>query len=532
MSAAETMGGRPPPELNGDGGHGRPPWSHWLLGGLLAASGPSARLMQFLTANRADIPRAEVVIRTAVLSSILAFALTVAWCAWTRRSPVTVGAGVGVIGFFFFTAEIFGPEAIPRIVLFVAVIGLFALAAASVAQRMRVAVAVAVLGVGYVAVATMGYANWRSEHRPALATVHPSDALPVGNLPNVYYVVLDGYARDDVMGSLYPEDDPTAFNDSLAALGFEIDRGATANYPQTDQSVPSTLEQALIIDEGTPAGQVRLDRSRMLKGDNQTVRRFRERGYSYLQTDGRRHDSLRCDQEMADGCLGPRAAGTGVSLGEVERSLIELTPVGPIVLGGGVVDLAEDDIWPADVVGGIIGDDWLTHASPIFVYAHIIPPHPPYVRDGACDDIEPVGNLGEGWAPEHKPYYHGQVQCLRMELIQSLERLIEADPTAIIVVQSDHGPGFGLDLATPIAAWSADMLRSRFGAFRTWRMPQPCLPTDQAASSLVNTFRVVQACVDGTTPELVDAQSYLIGYGSTSVEALPPGIIPPAPATG
>jgi hypothetical protein len=515
----------------GQHGYGRPPWFAWALGAVLAACGPSARLMQFLTANRAEIARPEVVMRTAVVSSVMLVALALAWSAWSRRSPVITGAVLGVFGFFFFAAGIFGSGAGSRLVWFAIVVGLCAVAAASAAQRTWVASTVAVLGIGYIAFAGAAYADWRGDQGSGIATVHSSDAVPAGTLPNVYYVVLDGYARDDVVRTLFPDDDASAFNDTMAELGFKIDPGATANYPQTDQSVPSTLDQALILDERTPVGQVRQDRSRMLKGANETVASFRELGYHYVQTDGRRHDALGCDQALADGCLGPSGADGGVSLGQVERSLVELTPVGPIVLGGGIIDQEGADIWPADVVDGLIGDAWLTGDRPIFVYAHIIAPHPPYVRDGECDDIDPVGNLGEGWGPEHLPYYHDQLRCLRTELSQSLQRLVEADPAAIVLVQSDHGPGFGLDLSRPLDNWTDEMLRTRFGAFRSWRMPEACFPTDEAASSLVNTFRVVEACVRAETPELVEAQSYLVGYGSSTVEALPPGIIAPAPGS-
>lgn len=59
-------------------------------------------------------------------------------------------------------------------------------------------------------------------------------------------------------------------------------------------------------------------------------------------------------------------------------------------------------------------------------------------------------------------------------------------------------------------------------------MPETCLPDDEAASSLVNTFRVVGACVEGDNPTLIDPQSYLIGYGLDAVEPLPPGLVPSA----
>ncbi|MCA1676040.1 MAG: LTA synthase family protein, partial [Actinobacteria bacterium] len=458
-------------------------------------------------------------------------ALMIGWCVWRRGSPVAVGAGLGIVGFFFFTADIFGSNKAVRLGSFVVVIGFCALAAGSAARRTWVATGAALLGVAYIAVASVSYASWRRDHRTGLATVHTGDAVPPGTLPNVYYFVLDGYARDDVLHALYPDDDATAFNDALAGLGFRIDPAATANYPQTAQSVPSTLEQALIIDERTPVRQVQQDRSRTLKGANRTVAALRELGYQYVQTDVRRHDALRCDESLADGCLAPRSGGGGLSLGEVDRALVELTPIGPMVLDRGIVHSERADLWPADVVDGLIGGGWLTHDRPVFVYAHFVAPHPPYVRTAECDEIEPVGNLGEGWEPKHRSYYLGQVECLRTELPRALRRLVAADPTAIVVLQADHGPGFGVDLTHPLARWTNEMLRTRFGAFRAWRLPAPCLPTEAAASSLVNTFRVVEACVRAANPDLLAPQSYLTGYGSSRVEPLPPGVIPPGPGS-
>lgn len=498
-----------------------------MIGAVLAGAGPWVRLVQFLTANRAEIARPEIVLATAAVSGALLVALTLAWCAWTRRSPVTVGAGLGVVGFFFFTADIFGSGAAARIGWFILAVGLCVVAAASAAQRTWLAATVAAIAVVYVGGAGLSYAAWR-DSRPGLAAVHTSDAVPGGTLPNVYYFVLDGYARGDVMRSLFPADDPTAFNHTLAELGFTVDPDATANYAQTNQSVPSTLQQALIIDQHTPAHQVHLDRSPVLKGDNATVAHFRELGYHYLQTENGRLDALNCDGARADACLGPRTETTGISLGEIERSLLEITPLGPIVLDGAIVDLAEVDVWPTDVVGGIIDDGWLTRDRPLFVYAHILAPHPPYVRNGGCDEMEPFGQLDGGWGEEHRSFYLGHVRCLRSELSRSLDRLVEADPTAIIVVQSDHGPAFDVDLLLPIAEWTDEMVRTRFGAFRSWRMPEHCLPGDPAASSLVNTFRVIEACVGTAHPQLIEPQSYLIRYGPDAVEALPPGLVPSA----
>ncbi len=58
--------------------------------------------------------------------------------------------------------------------------------------------------------------------------------------PDIYYIILDGYARSDVMLDRFGYDN-RPFIDWLAGKGFTIARHSTANYCQTPLSLSSSL---------------------------------------------------------------------------------------------------------------------------------------------------------------------------------------------------------------------------------------------------------------------------------------------------
>jgi hypothetical protein len=59
-------------------------------------------------------------------------------------------------------------------------------------------------------------------------------------LPDVYYIILDGYSREDVLKDLYGYDN-SAFINELKSLGFVIPDCAQSNYSRTALSLSSTF---------------------------------------------------------------------------------------------------------------------------------------------------------------------------------------------------------------------------------------------------------------------------------------------------
>ncbi len=84
--------------------------------------------------------------------------------------------------------------------------------------------------------------------QPAAGT----DSLTAGTLPDVYYIVLDGYGRADALAEAYNFDN-TAFIQSLQELGFVLPDCTQSNYMWTALSLSATLNmdyQETLYPEG------------------------------------------------------------------------------------------------------------------------------------------------------------------------------------------------------------------------------------------------------------------------------------------
>ena len=63
--------------------------------------------------------------------------------------------------------------------------------------------------------------------------------------PDIYYILVDGYGRGDVLGDLYSLDN-TQFLDDLAQQGFYVANQSHTNYIQSIYSISSALNFTFI----------------------------------------------------------------------------------------------------------------------------------------------------------------------------------------------------------------------------------------------------------------------------------------------
>jgi hypothetical protein len=81
-------------------------------------------------------------------------------------------------------------------------------------------------------------AAWQAEaERLDTSTCSAARSMP---RPNIYYIILDGFGRADVLQDLYQIDDPD-WIDGLQQLGFYVADHSTSNYGQTALSLASSL---------------------------------------------------------------------------------------------------------------------------------------------------------------------------------------------------------------------------------------------------------------------------------------------------
>lgn len=87
-------------------------------------------------------------------------------------------------------------------------------------------------------------------------TVNAAVSAPTGKnldpetLPDVYYIILDGYSRDDILKELYGYDN-FSFYAQLKEIGFVIPDCAQSNYARTALSISSALHMDYVQDFST-----------------------------------------------------------------------------------------------------------------------------------------------------------------------------------------------------------------------------------------------------------------------------------------
>ena len=100
-------------------------------------------------------------------------------------------------------------------------------------------------------------------------------AQPSADAPDVYVILLDGYARADVLANTFGYDD-SPFLDGLRSDGFEVADASHSNYLVTNLSVSSLLNYRQLAD--IPALQPLIAESRRDRGRAGPPRDLRRRG--------------------------------------------------------------------------------------------------------------------------------------------------------------------------------------------------------------------------------------------------------------
>jgi Sulfatase len=333
--------------------------------------------------------------------------------------------------------------------------------------------------------------------RSANAGTAPADA------PDIYLVLLDGYARADKQLTLFGHDN-TAFLDELRERGFEVAGNSRSNYLLTAVSLSSMFNlryhEAGSELASLPVTDVRHVReARRLINDNEAFRRLRAEGYQTVAiSSGFEEVSLRRADRFID---------TG-QLNEMELLTFRHTFLGPIV-GAIYPDLFADQ--QRDRIRGVFSTaDGLvdeTASQPRFVFVHVPSPHAPVVFDAEGRPVEArdLPSFYEDSAirrgisrEEYAVGYTGQIEYLNGRTIALVDRIVAADPDAVVLVLSDHGSASGVAFGD----WERSDLDERTANLFAARTPGR---SDVFADdiTLVNVFgRLFDAYIGSADPEL------------------------------
>lgn len=248
-------------------------------------------------------------------------------------------------------------------------------------------------------------------------------------LPDIYYIILDGYGRSDAV--LPYGYDNSNFLASLEEMGFYVAECSQSNYAGTGLSLSSSLNMDYVrnLSDVFPSGETDLINLYKMLENNAVRRSLSDAGYKTV------------------------AFASGFFWAEWrDADLYVSPPPGPITEFEVVILLSTfarvlDDL---DIINldDIHGDNFRRRTllaldelesivkiqGPKFVFIHIIAPHEPSVFDGNGAPIPPD-------KVDSRSGYANMAEFISTAILLRLEMLIrESQTDPIIILQGDHGP--------------------------------------------------------------------------------------------
>jgi hypothetical protein len=354
--------------------------------------------------------------------------------------------------------------------------------------------------------------------------------------PDIYYVILDMYERTDVLKSYYHTDN-SDFLSYLRGNGFLVPDRSHSNYAQTYLSLASSLNFTYLDSLAAQLGPESQDDAPLVQMINHSraAEFLKSRGYTIAT--------------FASGYTGTELTDADIhwappfALSEFQDVLLGTTIL-PALLGSRM---------------GVLQDE--AHRSriryilktipragrgrhPVFVFAHVVCPHPPFVFDaqGRRPDIIPYLRINQtgtmlqvsrtqidNWFIAN---YGPQVTYLDKLVEDMVGRILAESPNSpIIILQGDHGAGQivgsdNLDRASVerrLANLNAIHLPSPGSSPQVEAgkpLPQSALPagppvwSSSDSTTPVNTFRVLFSRYLDTSLALLPDRSYFSTIGN------------------
>lgn len=328
-------------------------------------------------------------------------------------------------------------------------------------------------------------------------------------LPDVYYLILDEYARNDALIE-YHDFSNHELTEFLEKKGFHIAKNSFANYPMSVQSIPAIMNMDYInflADEiGTEVRNYKPlnGKNYGLYPNNMVIKNFKEMDYKIITFntfalhlhENPLADKTFChrDKFLLDNRLADVLARTSIFGYYIER-------------------WAEGELRQATLCAfENFGNAGNVFDEPVFVWAHVMLPHPPWIFGPNGEEITPGKPLlitdnpefrDSGWEPKRQ--YIQQVQFANKKTIEVVENILENNRNAIIIIQGDHGTAWETNWMEPSKEDAWQRLRNFDAIYFPDKDKRDLLLDDR---TLVNTFRTVFNAYYESNYELLENKMY------------------------
>lgn len=337
--------------------------------------------------------------------------------------------------------------------------------------------------------------------------------LPIGNFkekPNIYYIILDAYPRQDTLKELYGYDN-SIFIDQLKNWGFIICSESCSNYPLTERSIPAILSMEYLPYDKDTLETLSYSEEYLFK-KNPVFALCKNNGYSLINISGLAYFTAHHPDAIN---ISPRT----IPITQFSLTFIDKTLAGPFL-----AKILKNDPCGENVIGQLANlEKIFSYQGPKFVFLHILSPHYPYYLDkNGClrpssdpDLMTPKGHLET-------------ISAINTKMLSFIKNIIKYEPSSIIILQSDHGSEiihekkFHNESNLP-----AGILKERMAILNGFYFPPSLRPTTIPADiTSINTFRLVFSILTNSEISLLEEKIFYSPYfprwGKGKVQILDP----------
>jgi hypothetical protein len=323
--------------------------------------------------------------------------------------------------------------------------------------------------------------------------------------PDIYYVLLDGYASGDTLTEMYQHDNE-GFLGHLRERGFKIIDDAQTNYEQTIFSVPSTLNLRYTQPDD-PFAPFWVDQSLLAEGDTPSVI-HRSVAAVFARDIGYKIVGIRASGK-------PVAQAGNLLFSPFSNRLRDLTPLR-------IKWEKTENLWASQ--SGIIEYESnvlkvayiAKDPAPTFTFLYSNLPHPPFIfqQSGQLREVADVAADGD-WIPRER--YVDQLIFTNNVLTEMIDEILDqSESEPLILIHADHGPRSipyerNSDQPPP-----EEVISERFGIITAVLIPPQCDQGTWTATTPVNFARSIFNICFGAGFELLDDESYIFDHGDRS----------------
>jgi len=236
--------------------------------------------------------------------------------------------------------------------------------------------------------------------------------------PNFYYIILDEYSNFNSVRDRYNYDN-TAFLEFLRRKGFNVSLTSRNATTATNIEVTNIMEMRAAVSVSTPTEQ------RVSSYKNGTLLKyFKALGYQTVLLSTVWPGLLEGDITYRYDTLSNATDGHGQTLLSL---IIKNSILHPLMLYTG------SDTGFISASFDFLGS-FADARAPVFVFAHLRCPHQPFLFDADGGLVPPEHH--DNWRDER--YYLGQFVYTTRRITETLATILQRDPAAVIILQSDH----------------------------------------------------------------------------------------------